>query len=169
MQPLCDTVWGHSGDSPPFPMVTSIRPTHPGEAEGTPGAGGCSRHLSAPEELLCSEQEKAERGSTAALGVVKGVGGGGGGGGEQRGRGAFLQEARKPSASHLLQLLTWSKGGTEMANDLFVRPHLSPTTEKLKSSGKAFRPNFRSGGWTRPSLKPGMETLRAVGVAARDW
>ncbi|XP_074936243.1 uncharacterized protein LOC142050930 [Phalacrocorax aristotelis] len=114
----------------PLLVRRHIHPTHPGEAEVTPGAGSCSRHRAAPEELLCSEEEKAERGSATALGLVKGTRGRGG---EQRG-GGFLQEARTPLASHLLQLLTWSKGGTKMADDRFLRPHLCPTIKKLKSS-----------------------------------
>ena len=116
-------------------------------------------------------RRRRRRGSTTALGVVKGRGGGGGGGGggEQRGGGGFLQEARKPLASHLLQLSTWSKGGTKMAKDLFLQPHLSPTTQKLKSCGKAFRANVMSVVGSRTSLETGMETLRAVGVAAPGW
>lgn len=54
-----------------------------------------------------------------------------------------------------------------MAKDLFLQPHLSPTVEKLKSTGKALRPNFMSAARSRTSLKTGMETLRAVGVDAQ--
>ena len=56
-----------------------------------------------------------------------------------------------------------------MAKDLFLQPHLSPTTQKLKSSGKAFRPNVMSVVGSRTSLETGMETLRAGGVAAPGW
>lgn len=78
-----------------------------------------------------------------------------------------MQEESKLLASLLLQLLTCNKGTAMMAKELFLQPHLSPTTEKLKSSGKALSANSMSAVGSWPSLKRGMATLQAVGWLLR--
>lgn len=78
-----------------------------------------------------------------------------------------MQEESKLLGSLLLQLLTWNKGPAMMAKERFLQPHLSPTTKKLKSSGKAFSANSMSAAGSRPSLKRGMATRRAVGWLLR--